>query len=310
MSEHKEIIAAGIVLFQPDLDRLKENIYNLSQQLSTVIFYNNGAENVDINAWAKNSDMSIVVIGDGINNGIAHALNGIMEKADELGFEWVLTLDQDSIVPSNMISTFEEITKQDDVAIICPQNIDSRRKYMKAVKEPKIESVKMCDTSGSCTRLSVWKEIGKFDDWLFIDLVDNDYCKRVDLKGYRIIRDNSVVMDHQYGNIEPRGKIAERFFIGIGEILHSTNIQKLSFKRKVNPLRVYYENRNVLYLNKKYKEYGGIGYANHHCKTYIGFLLTFSVYSWLVSDKKKETFRAIKNGIRDGQAVSVLPWRI
>lgn len=302
--------AAGIVLFNPDFSRLRNNIENLTKQIKTIIFYNNGAEIREIGNWNLDRDINVIIIGDGTNRGIARALNGIMEKANEFGFEWVLTLDQDSIVPSNLISSFKKVMVLDDVAIICPQNIDFRRKYMGIVTEPESETVQMCDTSGSCTRLSAWKEIGKFDDWLFIDLVDNDFCKRINLKGYRIVRINSVIMDHQYGDLEFRGAFAEKFFIKLGKMLHSTNIQKLSFKRKVNPIRVYYENRNVLYLNKKYAKYGGIGYANHHCRSYAVFLVTFSAYSWLVSDKKRETFRAIIKGIKDGKAARTEAWTI
>ena len=307
-TDERNLVAAGIVLFHPDFDRLFRCINNLSGQTDTVILYNNGADVEKVDRWNQNNGINIIIVGSGENVGIAAALNMIMEKAVDLGVEWVLTLDQDSVVPAGMLSLFSDAMSDESVAIVCPQNIDPRRKYMKPVTHPVAETVKMCDTSGSCTRLSVWKELGKLDDWLFIDLVDNDFCKRIELKGYRIIRINGAVMDHKYGNIAPRRKMAERFFIRAGEILHSTNIQKLSFKRIVNPMRVYYENRNILYLNKKYKKYGGVGYNNHHCKTYLGFFLLFSMYSWLVSDRKRDVFLAIRNGIRDGKRSEPEPW--
>lgn len=306
----ENLIAAGIVLYKPNFERLFQNIQKLSRQINTVILYNNGADITRVEEYVNKCSCSIVITGDGENKGIAAALNGIMEKAEELGYSWALTLDQDSIVPANMIPKFSKVIESNDVAVVCPQNIDSRRKYMIPVSEPEIEVVKMCDTSGSCTNVSIWRELGGFDEWLFIDLVDNDYCKRVDLKGYQILKLNSVIMDHQYGVIESRGWFAEKFFLKAGKMLHNTNIAKLSFKRKVNPMRIYYENRNVLYLNKKYKNYGGVGYSNHHCKTYVGFFITFSLYSWLVSDKKGEVYRAIKKGIRDGKDSNPAQWVI
>nr|WP_300209183.1 glycosyltransferase [uncultured Anaerostipes sp.] len=302
------IIAVGIVLYCPDYGRLKESLIRLSLQFETIILYNNGANIKAINEMVSECKSTVIIVGDGENRGIATALNKIMEKANELNYKWVITLDQDSIVPDNMLPAFLSEIKRENVAIICSQNIDRRRKYMKPVMNPQYEYVKMCDTSGSCTNLQIWKELGGFDEWLFIDLVDNDYCKRVDIKGYKILRINTVVMDHQYGNIKPRGKLLEKFFLKMGQIFHNTNIAKLSFKRIVNPMRIYYENRNILYLNKKYRQYGGIGYANHHCRTYIGFFLTFSLYSWIVSDKKKEVYRAIRNGIKDGKRVNPKPW--
>ena len=302
------IIAVGIVLYCPDYGRLKESLIRLSLQFETIILYNNGANIKAINEMVSECKSTVIIVGDEENRGIATALNKIMEKANELNYKWVITLDQDSIVPDNMLPAFLSEIKRENVAIICSQNIDRRRKYMKPVMNPQYEYVKMCDTSGSCTNLQIWKELGGFDEWLFIDLVDNDYCKRVDIKGYKILRINTVVMDHQYGNIKTRGKLLEKFFLKMGQIFHNTNIAKLSFKRIVNPMRIYYENRNILYLNKKYRQYGGIGYANHHCRTYIGFFLTFSLYSWIVSDKKKEVYRAIRNGIKDGKRVNPKPW--
>ncbi len=304
-------VAAGIVLYNPDLDRLYRCLSNLSKQVDVVILYNNTADTERIlNAVSDNINLRIECVGNNTNKGMATALNGIMERAEQLGIEWVITLDQDSIVPENMTNAFSKFFDRNDIAIVCTQNIDPRRKYMKPVLEPETEQVKMCDTSGSCTNVSVWRELGGFDDWLFIDLVDNDYCKRAGLKGYKILKVNSVVMDHQYGIIESRGRFAERFFLKAGEVLHSTNIAKLSFKRIVNPTRIYYENRNVLYLNKKYKNFGGIGYSNHHCRTYFGFFITFSLYSWLVSDRKREVYRAIRTGIRDGKASNPVPWSL
>lgn len=303
-------VAVGIVLFHPDYERLKQCIFKIQSQIECLILFNNGTMDDELISLCNDCEGKIIVLGNGKNIGIAAALNAIMEFAYNNSYEWVLTLDQDSIIPDNLIKIFSQYMIEDDVAIICSQNIDFRRKYMKPIMEPKSENVTMCDTSGSCVRLSIWKELNGFDDWLFIDLVDNDYCKRVILSGYRIVRVNKVILDHRYGIIEKRNKYLEKILLKCGEITNNINISKLSFKRKVNPLRMYYENRNILYLNKKYQKYGGIGYSNHHCKTYMGFFLTFSVYSFLVSDKKKETIFAIIRGIRDGKKEKVTPWEL
>ena len=181
---------------------------------------------------------------------------------------------------------------------------------MNVVNTPSVEKIQMCITSGSCTNVKIWKQLGGFDDWLFIDLVDNDYCKRVVLSGYEILKLNNVILNHQYGDILPRSKYVERFFLKIGSHLQCENIAKLSFVRNVNPLRVYYENRNVIYLNKKYKKYGGIGYENHHCKTYLGFMIVFSLYSFLIGREKTKILGAIFHGVKDGLNKEVLAWRV
>ena len=65
-----------------------------------------------------------------------------MEKADELGYEWVVTLDQDSKIPENMMTEYEKYFDCENVGILCSQVIDKRRKYMKLADNDKaFESV-------------------------------------------------------------------------------------------------------------------------------------------------------------------------
>ena len=42
-----EKIFAGIVLYNPDIERLKENVDNIINQVSRVILVNNGSENTE-----------------------------------------------------------------------------------------------------------------------------------------------------------------------------------------------------------------------------------------------------------------------
>lgn len=59
------------------------------------------------------------------NTGIAHALNQIMTEAKEDGYTWVVTFDQDSIIPKGMKTAYESnIGVDKDIAIVCPQVID------------------------------------------------------------------------------------------------------------------------------------------------------------------------------------------
>lgn len=73
---------------------------------------------------------------------------------------------------------------------------DKRRPQIDAVNKDKVSYVDFCITSGSFVNLSVWKQIGKYDEFLFVGLVDNEYCKRVILNGYKILRLNEMLMDH------------------------------------------------------------------------------------------------------------------
>ena len=296
-----EKVAAGIVSFNPEIDRLNDNINAMLNQVDHVYIFDNGSYNSTELQKLISNNKNVTVKLSTENRGLSNALNALMNMAIKDGYEWMISMDQDSIMQDDAVQQFLSCSQEKDVAIICPYVIDSRRKYMKYEYEHETEEVEMCITSGSMTRLSVWKKLGGFDDFLFIDLIDNDYCKRLKLHNYKIIRVNTVLMNQEFGRIVPRTEIVSRFFVKLGELLHSTNIQKLSYKKYVDPRRVYYTCRNVLYLNKKFKLYGGIGYENYHCSTFSGFLFFFCFASVIRAQNKMETLKMCVKGLLDGK---------
>lgn len=89
-------IYAGIVSYNPDLLRLKENISSIQQQVPVIVF-DNGSRNI-IAIQKLISDFSEVqLIRSKKNIGIAAALNQLMQWGYENKFDWMLSLDQDSV---------------------------------------------------------------------------------------------------------------------------------------------------------------------------------------------------------------------
>lgn len=296
-----ERVAAGIVSFNPAIDRLKDNIDAILNQVDHVYIFDNASKNSKKLRELVSSNDRISLHLSPKNEGLSYALNNLMNMAIKEGYEWMISMDQDSVLQDDTVEQFSQYTDIQNVAIICPYVIDSRRKYMKYEYESEIEEVEMCITSGSMTKLSIWKELGGFDEFLFIDLIDNDYCKNVILHKYKILRVNTVLMNQEFGKIIPRSEGVSKFFVRLGEIFHNTNIQKFSYKKFVDPCRVYYTSRNVLYLNKKYEAYGGIGYENYHCSTFAGFLLYFCFASVVRAQKKSDTAKMCVKGLREGK---------
>ncbi len=290
-----EKIAAGVVLFNPNF-RTEECLKKLNEQVERVYIYDNSTDKIDIVLPNE-----IVYLTEGENKGIAYALNRIMEKAKSDGYSWVLTMDQDSILPEGMIASCTEHLNNTKIGIVCPQVIDTRRLYMQVKTKPNIEYMEECITSGSCTSVKVWEAVGGFDEWLFIDFVDNDFCKRLRMQEYQILRLNHLIMNQEFGSIMPKTAWKQKFWITLSRILHIENIAKFSYKKNVNPMRVYYVHRNLLYLNQKYAECGGIGYQNFGCKSYLGFIISFTIPSFLRATKKKEVMKAIADGLHDGK---------
>lgn len=305
------MIAAGIVLFNPEIKRLTANLEALLLQVDKVYIYNNGCDSSIIN-YLNEKMKKTHILGDGENRGIAKALNCIMQKADEEGYKWVITMDQDTVIVNDMVKAFSERMKSDNIGIICPHAIDKRRIYMKQENSNEDEYVNDCITSGSCTKIEAWKAIGGFDEWLFIDLVDNDFCKRLILSNYKILKVWSIVIDQEFGDIQLKSFRIVTILVKVAKLAASKNLQililKLSYKKKISPKRIYYSVRNVIYLNKKFVNYSGIGYTNYNCKSFFGFILCFMIPSFMRAENKKEVYKAIIKGIRDGKNKVIEPW--
>lgn len=299
-------IAVGIVLFNPDLKRFKRCIDKILHQVEKVYIFDNSSVELNIDF-----DSNIVYKSLKYNHGISYALNEIMRMAKEDGFDWVVTMDQDSIIPDGIINEYLNNIKEkeNEIGIICPQVIDKRRSYMKVKTSPEKEYINECITSASCTSIKAWEAVGGFDEWLFIDLVDNEFCKRLVVSGFKILRLNNWVLDQEFGKIVPKSEKKQKFWILISKILRNENFAKFSYRKFVSPMRVFYTNRNIIYVNRKMKLYGKTGYENYNCKSYIGFLMSFSLPSLLRAQEKRKVLIAICKGIYFGLKKDVDPWK-
>jgi rhamnosyltransferase len=171
------------------------------------------------------------------NMGIAFALNLGCKRAFELQAKWVLTLDQDSDIPLNMIQEYMIFLNKryEKVGLICPLiNV-----YHGENKQPSdtIEEIELAITSGSLINLEAYQEIGGFKNELFIDEVDFDYSLNLKAHGYHLYQLNNVLMQHQVGNTVEYRLFGRHLFY----VLHH------------NYLRHYYMQRNSLYVHDLYK---------------------------------------------------------
>lgn len=295
-------IVAGVVLFNPG-ERTLNCLSSLHRQVERIYVFDNSVDQIEIQL-----PDNIVYLSEGKNKGIAYALNKIMERAKTDGYRWVLTMDQDSILPDGMVRDFSRYLSRPKIGIVCPQVIDKRRKYMETKHGDDEEYVKKCITSSSCTSIDIWEKIGKFDEWLFIDLVDDEFCKRMTVSGYKILKLNKWVLDQEFGKIEPKSERVQKFWIKVSKVLHNQNFAKFSYRKSVSPMRVYYTCRNIIYVNRKMKKYGNTAYKNYNCKNYLGFVICFIWPSILRADKKMDVVKAAWNGTRDGCKKKVEVW--
>lgn len=173
------------------------------------------------------------------NLGIAYALNAGLKRAGESGkFAWVLTLDQDSkfvCIDDFVNKAFKCIESYSKVGVVAPVFSGFSSKYE---IRPGLRKVGSAMTSGSLINLSAFNEISGFKDFLFIDLVDTDFCFNLRLHGYSIYQVRDIILEHHLGNGGRSIFICGRYLCSV------TNHPAF---------RIYYMIRNLLWITAEYK---------------------------------------------------------
>lgn len=176
------------------------------------------------------------------NEGIAKRLNSACRLAVKEQYEWILTMDQDSSFSVDAVNAyfncFKQFKEKNNIAIF---GTEYKRYTTTTTDNCTVKEVDKLITSGSLLNLSLFEKIGEFDEALFIDSVDYDYCFRAIIASYFIIQFSNVYLLHSIGRIANRSSIKTFFITKKKKEIHS-------------PLRLYYMYRNMLYLNKKYKD--------------------------------------------------------
>ena len=228
-------IGALIVTYNPDFDLLKHNINSIKHQVEIVRIVDNGSKNVPGIMELKNSGLCDVIINPK-NEGLAKALNQGFDSLINDGCNWIITLDQDTSCPNGMVDSFKQFTK-DDVGIICPAVFYKGINY-KMESNLRYEEIEACMTSANMVRVEAWKRVKGFNEAYFIDYIDNDFCMKLRLAGYRIIRDWTKYITHELGS-------GKEYHFG----------KKVIIKTIHSPIRYYYMTRNNLYFIRRYKKH-------------------------------------------------------
>ena len=171
------------------------------------------------------------------NAGIAKAQNVGIDKAKELGFNYVIFFDQDTTPVSKDIQQLYEdyinvkITDATIAAIgPCLINKHTGEEYANYRQKQcrKFQKVEMLMSTSTLTDMQSLEAIGYMDESLFIDFVDHEWCWRATHSGYSIYQTENVKISHSVG------KKVIKFF---------------GYERPISsPQRYFYQFRNSLWL--------------------------------------------------------------
>lgn len=272
----KPFIIAGIITYNPDCERIKENIEAILPQVDQVVLVDNHSKDQKMIRELEKRYQNVTVIYNPENRGVAAGLNQEFHFAQQKGAGWVLTLDQDTVAFSDLIQIYLPFMQDSEqVSLTCLRKERDFDEHLPNNGEP-FQYVPKCITSGNIVRVSAWEKVGGFDEKLFIDEVDNDFCYRLRMAGFRILRVNKDGILHELGN-------GQRLWLFGHDFIVSNH----------NAFRKYYIYRNRTYLLRT----NPLARQNDSWFKMFKHLVKLILYE----DHKGEKLKACVRGIRDGR---------
>ena len=273
-------ICSVTILFHPE-ESVK---FNVASYLNTVelAYIIDNTETTEINNRKLfegiEGEEKIVFIKNETNLGIGKSLNIAFQMAVDAGFDWMLTIDQDSSFNGN---TFFELaaTKFNDnifgiVGASAHQNMPFKNGY-----DELFNTNLFLITSGNLVRINAWQKIGGYNERLFIDEVDTDFCLRLQKMNFNILSTKENHLQHKLGN---------------------TFNAKIPFAKNAWPIgihapfRMYYMTRNGLFMIKQYA-FTHPKYALYRIKSLVAKFL-FIVFFY---PNKSQYLKSFFSGVRD-----------
>lgn len=231
-TELSKVTLVAVVTYNPEIELLEKNLRAISDQFESVLIVDNNSNNLDgVKELIKKVDPRINIEGLSENMGIAYAQNVGLKSAKKNNLDWLLTMDQDSVIPENLTAEYQKvIDKNENIGLI---GWNQRSIDQKSDKEF-VRQDWFILSSGCLTSVKALSECGGFDEELFIDHVDTDVNIKIRNLGYKTLTTNQVQLIHELGT-----KTTHKTIKGNPYIAHS-------------PVRIYYNVRNGVTLFRRY----------------------------------------------------------
>lgn len=216
-------VLAIVVAFNPNLSDLRINLNSFSPEVDRILLWRNSPIEFDY----PNAEM----VGDCTNRGIPEAFNYAWHYAEEHGYDWLLTMDQDSKWVD--FHGFLQLALNENA----PDGVYTPR-FMGDDCEGGYIPVMTLINSGTLQRVSHVRMIGGWSNDFFLDAVDTDYYIRARIKGISIYKLTQGHLIHHMGEVKMKNMF--------GKVFTTMNY---------SPNRLYYIFRNHWIVIKRYPGY-------------------------------------------------------
>lgn len=273
--------ASLVISYNPDIELLRENLSHLRTVIERIIIVDNNSDNKLKLVELKETFSNVTILFLDKNEGIAKATN-IGFSYLSLHTDWILLLDQDSILTKADIEELYSVKNKSELqklAMVVPtymeRNIKSTSHHEDYRTNSSWKEVDFPIASGSLVSVKAWKSINGYDEYLFIDRVDDDFDIRLRNKGYSLIQAKNAVINHSIGKI-----ITINLFGNMIKIYNHGSFRK------------YYQARNNVIFAKRY------GKTRNAYSRNIILIFKTVLFEKNKIDKTKSIIRGIKDGIQ------------
>ncbi len=294
----KERVCALIVTYNCG-ERVEATFRSVLPQVGKVILVDNGSEDDTsrfLGALRDAHPAEVEVLRIGTNAGIAGALNLGMKRAMAAGFAWVLTMDHDSVADDGMVErlfdAWEAMPGRDGVLLAAPVFVDRtsgrpgelyrydgwrHTRLTGLIPSRDLLEPTVVITSGNLVATRAYEKAGGFDERLFIDFVDHDFCLRGRAAGLKVVCATKARLAHSVGNPVTRAFCGRTF--------SSTNHAAA---------RRYFQSRNLVEMVRRHRKRWP-GYAFDIVSAFLRDLLGIA----LLERDRWQKIRAMARGALD-----------
>ena len=270
MARKKEVKIAGVVTLYNPTDKDIENIQTYIDDIEKLYVIDNTEGQDNKKRLPKNKKIDYIFKNE--NVGVAKALNMGAEYALKDGYKYLLTMDQDTTFKKGVMDKLKDAILDVDMskyAIVTPWH---NTKVFLEKATLGYDYPPTVVTSANILNLDIFKKLGGFKEWLFIDGIDIEYCLHARKMGYQILRVNQAEVDHE-----------------LGDIVYKKLFGKEHICSNYAPIRRYYIMRNNHYIFDMYKDFDpNICWSLLEQKKHMISVLLF----------EKQKYKKIRNYIR------------
>jgi rhamnosyltransferase len=199
---NKYQVGVATVFFHPD-EKSIENFKSLADYGYVVAIANNGMTESDLKSIQYYKD--IIIIGNGMNVGLAKAMNdavyALMKNSPEIDSYFLLDQDSkpDYSLPNSLRESYFLNCEKNKVACLGPRIHDEKSSLPIVERSVRFKEAQTIATSGTLIPRDKFEEIGSLKEELFIDCIDHEWCFRARSQGMKIVIDNNLIMKHNMG---------------------------------------------------------------------------------------------------------------